>query len=268
MKFVRYILNLADAEVNLTKGDIMKSKMLNEKGFSLVELAISITIIGVLLAGVIKGQEIVVGARMTSTVAKISTFDAARNNFYNFYDELPGDMENPDLKIPVCAADAGACYSNGDALDGDGDGIIEATTATAGTDAAVEGRAYWEHLAAAEMLFETDVNPGANNVWGASHPKTPFGGGVILTRDPVLGAGDDAAALNGMHYRLSRSFTAGGGANTSLVKPSVAIALDRKLDDGDVFTGIVRVYGASCITEGTLAIADDRDHCDLLVAFQ
>ncbi len=256
----------------MIKGDIMRDKMMNEKGFTLVELAISITIIGILLAGVIKGQEIVVGARITSTVAKLSSFDAAKTNFYNFYDELPGDMDNPDTKIPVCAAAAGSCYSNDNALDGDSDGVIEASNATVATDAALEGRAYWEHLAAAEMLFETDVNPGANNIWGVSHPKTPFGGGIMLTNNPVLAAGpsitDAEVTLNGLYYRLSRSFTAGGGANTSLVKPAVALAMDRKMDDGDILTGTVTVYGNSCGAAGVITIAADRNHCDLLVGLR
>ena len=41
-------------------------KVMNHKGFTLVELAISLTIIGVLIGGVVKGKDILEGARVTS----------------------------------------------------------------------------------------------------------------------------------------------------------------------------------------------------------
>jgi prepilin-type N-terminal cleavage/methylation domain-containing protein len=52
-------------------------KQTSQAGFTLVELAIVMIIIGLLIAGVLKGQELIANARVTSTVAQVKAIDAA-----------------------------------------------------------------------------------------------------------------------------------------------------------------------------------------------
>ena len=52
-------------------------QMSNQKGFTLVELAIVMTIIGLLIGGVLKGQELMENARVTSTVAQVKGYEGA-----------------------------------------------------------------------------------------------------------------------------------------------------------------------------------------------
>ena len=80
------------------------SKQTSQAGFTLVELAIVMIIIGLLIAGVLKGQELIANARVTSTVAQIKAIDAATSTFKDTYDSLPGDMTAPTTRLPNCLA--------------------------------------------------------------------------------------------------------------------------------------------------------------------
>src|SRR5689334_17885827 len=76
----------------------------SEAGFTLVELAIVMIIIGLLIAGVLKGQALIGNARVTSTVAQIKAIDAAVSTFKDTYAGLPGDLLSANTKVPNCAA--------------------------------------------------------------------------------------------------------------------------------------------------------------------
>ena len=49
----------------------------SEQGFTLVELAIVMVIIGLLIGGILKGQELIANARISSTVSQLKGLDAA-----------------------------------------------------------------------------------------------------------------------------------------------------------------------------------------------
>src|SRR5437016_3490712 len=74
-----------------------------EVGFTLVELAIVMIIIGLLIAGVLKGQALIANARVTATVAQNKAVEAAVSTFRDTYAGLPGDIFNPATRLPNCA---------------------------------------------------------------------------------------------------------------------------------------------------------------------
>src|SRR5262245_240096 len=85
-----------------------------QAGFTLVELAIVMIIIGLLIGGVLKGQQLITNAQVTSTVAQIKAIDAATTSFRDQYAATPGDMVTPTARIPNCATGACAVVGNGD----------------------------------------------------------------------------------------------------------------------------------------------------------
>src|ERR1700693_41075 len=96
-----------------------QKNMREQAGFTLVELAIVMIIIGLLIAGVLKGQALITNAQVTSTVAQLKAIDAATTTFKDTYNALPGDMQTPGAKLPGgCAANA-VCNAGGN-----GDGVI------------------------------------------------------------------------------------------------------------------------------------------------
>src|SRR3990172_13141075 len=79
------------------------TKQQHQKGFTLVELALVMVIIGLLIGGILKGQQLVTNARATSTVSQTRQIEAATTTFQDSYGALPGDM-NGVGKIPGCTA--------------------------------------------------------------------------------------------------------------------------------------------------------------------
>lgn len=85
----------------------------NQKGFTLVEIAIVLVIIGLLIGGVLKGQAMIQNAKVKRVVKQGDEIRAAVMSFYDKYSLFPGDEANPNLPP-------------GDAGNGDGDGQMEA----------------------------------------------------------------------------------------------------------------------------------------------
>ena len=67
-------------------------KYQQKSGFTLAELAIVITIIGILIGGVLKGQQLIEQARLAATISQVNNYHSAFSIFRTTYNELPGDM--------------------------------------------------------------------------------------------------------------------------------------------------------------------------------
>ena len=82
-----------------------------ERGFTLVELAIVLIIIGLLIGGVLKGQELIGNAQITNVVTQVKSMDGAVSTFRETYGAFPGDMGNAETRIAGCTADPGCDVS-------------------------------------------------------------------------------------------------------------------------------------------------------------
>ncbi|RPH49688.1 MAG: prepilin-type N-terminal cleavage/methylation domain-containing protein [Desulfobacteraceae bacterium] len=71
----------------------------NQKGFTLVEIAIVMVIIGLLIGGILKGQEMINNAKVKRVVKQADEMRAAVMTFYDKYGQYPGD-ENSTLFPP------------------------------------------------------------------------------------------------------------------------------------------------------------------------
>ena len=71
----------------------------NQKGFTLVEIAIVLVIIGLLLGGVLKGQELIESAKIKMTANQVKEFQSAIYTFQDKYRALPGDFDNADGQL-------------------------------------------------------------------------------------------------------------------------------------------------------------------------
>lgn len=133
------------------------NKMKKQTGFTLVEIAIVMVIIGLLLGGVLKGQEMITNAKVKGIEADFNGVTAALYSYQDRYRALPGD----DKK----ATRFGATVPIGD-RNGKIGGAFYSTTAD------VESRLFWLHLRNAGLV--TGATTTADG--GQDQPLNKVGG--------------------------------------------------------------------------------------------
>src|SRR4051812_44105300 len=92
---------------------------MSRTGFTLIELSIVLVIIGLVVGGVLVGQDLIKSAGIRSQISQLEKYDTAIQTFRTKYNALPGD-------IPAAAAARfGMQARSGAAFHGDGDGTLE-----------------------------------------------------------------------------------------------------------------------------------------------
>lgn len=235
------------------------------RGFTLVELAIVITIIGLLIGGILKGQEMIRNARITSTIAQVKSFHAAMETFRDRFDQIPGDFSAATFRLSGCAA-AAACYN------GNSNGLVGTRMLAWKNDdygenlAAItaENVQFWKHLALADLI--AGVNPQSSEAnWGKALPGAALAGGYSVVQG--RSSATDVNAMDGLQIRMHRcpacsNLLLDEGHSAS---PADAAQIDRKLDDGKPQSGYVRAAGNGLnagdqctATDGTTDSYDER----------
>ncbi|OUR84206.1 hypothetical protein A9Q82_00165 [Cycloclasticus sp. 46_120_T64] len=150
-----------------------------QSGFTLVEIAIVLVIIGLLLGGVLKGQEMIKNAEIRSVITDVQGLTTAMYAYRDRYNAIPGD-------------DAlGVTHTSLTKSDGDGDGVIEASAA-AGTDEN-EDVNFFAHLRAVNLLTGSGVTLPSHSLGGSlsvSNGTNGLSGNVVCAS-----AVDEADAL-------------------------------------------------------------------------
>jgi len=225
----------------------------SEKGFTLVELAVVMIIIGLLIGGILKGQELIANAEVAATVSGIKSIDGATSTFQDKYDDLPGDIQNVGNRLPNCA---GACNINGN-----GDSRLTGNAPLAAP--AGEQQRFFLHLNAANLLGGLSGAGGAA-AWGNQYPEAEVGGGFHAA---YHGGGAVGAGAPPVGHYLSLVFTPGGAGANNAITPNQAQRIDSKLDDGVPNTGDV-VSNGGCVAANIYDEDNDAAICDLVVRFQ
>ena len=78
----------------------MQTKNTKQGGFTLVEIAIVLVIIGLLLGGILKGQELINNAKVRSVADRQNSLKAAWFGFVDRYNFIPGDSKRARQLVP------------------------------------------------------------------------------------------------------------------------------------------------------------------------
>jgi len=191
-----------------------------QSGFTLIEIAIVLVIIGLLLGGILKGQELITQGRIRNVANDFQSMTAAINLYQDRYRALPGD--DPGAAARWTAAGSLTTSGNGDGTIGADTAGTPAYNSTAAGD---ESRLFWQHLRLAGL------------VGGATTT------GAIGTANPPNAASGVTGVQNG-------AFGINGTVICSNNLPAkIAQAVDTQFDDGIATTGTVR--GAAGTAAGT-----------------
>jgi prepilin-type N-terminal cleavage/methylation domain-containing protein len=182
-----------------------------QKGFTLVEIAIVLVIIGLLLGGILKGQEMITQAKIKNVVADFSGISAAYYGYQDRYRAIPGDDPNADTR-----------WSG--AFKGNGNGQVEGTYNNSGAGcpttlaaSTAETCQWWDHLRRAGFVSGSGGGNPFNAVTGMLGVQT--------------GNGSGSTALSGF---------AGLIVCSAGLPDKIAIAVDTQMDDGAIDKGTVR----------------------------
>lgn len=224
-------------------------------GFTLVELAIVLVIIGLIIGGVLVGQDMIKSAEIRATISQWERYNTALNTFRDKFGGIPGDLRN--------ATNFGfhdRTSATVGATTGDGNGLLEDCAATAGTLIGCENAVFFDDLATAQMIQEEiaadagllTANHAAAGTIAGTLPEAEFGGNNFWS----------VYSLNGQNwFHVSGMDITGAGPTTvDTVEPIEAFNIDNKIDDGIPNSGLARA-ATDRATEDDASSADGAGDC-------
>jgi prepilin-type N-terminal cleavage/methylation domain-containing protein len=235
---------------------VINGKAYTSRGFTLVEMSIVLVIIGLIIGGILKGQEIIASARQKAVINQFNAVRAAANTYFDRYRALPGD-------------DPAGTSVDGSLINGDGSGIVgttftSATNLESSTAASTENYEFFNGLVAANLLNGAHVTSGtipagASLQFGITAlPAAPItGAGLTVAYGTHAGAG--GAATRSTHWLRLHKNT---GTPTAAISARTLANIDTQTDDGQPGNGGVRsTSSATCNTTSTAYLPSDDLGC-------
>jgi hypothetical protein len=224
---------------------IKYNKQNKKNSFSIFEISIVLVIVALMTTFVLNSTNMSNNAKLNSIMADVRYYAKQTDKFVEIYGGLPGDFANITI-LPNYGSFAAA---------GNGNGII---------DTAQEARQYWVHLQLAGLItgyFDgTSATP-----YDSANSNTA--GGFPLAKYPASVITVDYTSAYGLTYIFAQRSTAASPA--AFLKPADAYSLDKKYDDANPDTGIIRAFNqaasTACKTSNTYTLATNSPSCYLKI---
>lgn len=198
----------------------------HQKGFTLVEIAIVLVIIGLLLGGVLKGQELINSAKVKNFSTDFRNIPLFIYGYQDKYKALPGDDSSADKHLTGATKATTPSTSQGNGVI---DGAWNTTTATD------ESYLFWQHVRLAGFASGSTTASATDYI-----PRNADGGIIGITSGnttPITG-------LRGTYIACSQG-----------ILGKFAKQLDITLDDGNTATGSVQAMANQAANQTTSVAA-------------
>ncbi len=185
--------------------------MKKQAGITLVEIAIVLVIIGLLLGGVLKGQEIITNAKIKNLENDFNGITAAIYSYQDRYRALPGDDKRADKRFTTVGSKLG-----------NGNGKIEGAfddSVTNGIDngtGSKESRYFWLHVRSASLI-KGEIDPTGDTIY---LPSNAFGGIIgVSSEGSNSSVTSKPASMSGIYVGFSQ------------IPVNVAVIIESRSDD-------------------------------------
>ncbi len=208
-------------------------------GFTLVELALVLVIIGLVVGGVLVGKELIHSAEIRSTMKQAEEFTSASKTYTLKYNCLAGDCTNATTLFTGTG-------------NGDGNGQIGGG---ANPMSSTEDIYFWQHLALANLISGsyTLVASGSTYLPDINYPSSKMGGAFGVWNLQIYSAG--GAFFSGKLFvaQYGNNLLLGTPWGTTASKVPLnpllsgydAFAIDSKFDDGLPAYGKIMTWQSS-----------------------
>jgi prepilin-type N-terminal cleavage/methylation domain-containing protein len=193
--------------------------MARQNGFTLVEIAIVLIIVGLLLGGVMKGQELVDNAKAKNLAADFRNVPLYVYAYQDKFKAIPGDDAAAEAHLGAKLCPAGCKATSADEVQGNG--IIEGAWNSAARGD--ESFRFWQQVRLAGLAA------GPTDVADPDYlPRNAVGGLIGVSGIAPI------ATLRGTHFVCSRG-----------IAGKFAKQIDIALDDGNPATGVLQAMPAA-----------------------
>jgi prepilin-type N-terminal cleavage/methylation domain-containing protein len=200
----------------------MKSQ---QSGFTLVEIAIVLVIIGLLLGGILKGQELINSAKVKNLANDFRVIPTYIYAYQDKFKALPGDDKNATTHL-ACGSGTSACTN------GDGNGVIDGAVFDSNHKPTGEALQFWQQVRFANLASGPTDTADTTYI-----PTNAVGGNISVTS---MATGQPwITGMNGTYQVCSAG-----------ILGKFARQLDIQMDDGKTTTGSMRVVVDSQSTAG------------------
>ncbi|ADE10684.1 prepilin-type N-terminal cleavage/methylation domain-containing protein [Sideroxydans lithotrophicus] len=220
----------------------------NQSGFTLIEIAIVLVIIGLLLGGVLKGQELINSAKVKSLATDFRNIPVYIYGYQDKYKAIPGD----DGLAASHVATAGVVVTSGD-----GNGLIDSNwnDTTAGREAYI----FWQHIRLAGLATGSTDTTSPDYL-----PVNSVAGKIGIQSGTTCGqTGGTTTCPNGFITPIKDTTGAAIRGTYIICSPNIlgkfVKQLDIQLDNGDPGTGAVLAGVATTAGTSMTAVSNPDD---------